>query len=418
MSVSPSIATFRKVSPGILHSARLAQQQELPDVNKSDIAITLKKVAPVLGIDGTTYHVMDILLGLTKAGDWCDDNRPIVAISNARLASYVMRSQRTVTRCIKRLVEAGILAYKDSPTGRRYVYRGDKDQAGQAYGLDFTPARARALELKQMAKRYQMELAAKKEAQRAITRLSRAIADIAALQTSEDALSLHNRMDAILQSADSLKDKAEALDLLYLDALDMSEPVKSSDQEKTHNMSCAGDIHDSQYTNTTQESLYVSNNNKRTCSSEHETNPTDDGYAIEKAFQRKPKARLTKSSHLFHEDRATSPSHLKTISIGLLQSSCRETQTTLGCSFVQWTDLFDSTSSMRLMIGLSEAAWHDAVERLGLPGSSAILATVCEKALRNGAQISSPGGYFRAMVERGCEGKLHLERSLFGMMDG
>ena len=42
-----------------------------------------------------------------------------VAISNQRLADYTRKTTRTVTRCLKKLVEAGILAYRDSPTGRR-----------------------------------------------------------------------------------------------------------------------------------------------------------------------------------------------------------------------------------------------------------------------------------------------------------
>lgn len=421
----------------------MARSEDLPDVDKSEIAITLKKVAPVLGIDGTCYQIMDILLGLTKAPDWCGDRRPVVAISNAKLAAYTSRSQRTVTRCLKRLVEAGILAYKDSPTGRRYVYRGENGMPGEAYGLDFTPSRLRLAEFKQMARRFQLDLAQMREAKKSVTRLSRAITDLAALLERDEALSLHQRLDEILTSTIAITEQAEALDLLYLDCLDL---VSASDEnENSSYMSCAGDISDQQYTNTTQDSLYVSNI-KRTHSNECGTNilPDDGINAAEKALQSKPRGTARMPSQAFplevksydpqeqeaksspvrkldtkrpasaHEGGLKSLSHL---SIGLLQSACSEVQALLGAQFSSWTQIFDQAQSMRLMIGLSESAWHEAVEKLGLAPAAAILATVTEKALRDPGQISKPGGYFRAMVERGLEGKLHLERSLFGLVE-
>lgn len=45
------------------------------------------------------------------------------------------------------------------------------------------------------------------------------------------------------------------------------------------------------------------------------------------------------------------------------------------------------------------------------------LATALEKSARNPGQISSPGGSFRAMIDRAVEGSLHLEKSLFGLAD-
>ena len=148
MFQTTEIASFRRVTPAILASARLAMANDVPEVSKAEVAIVLKKAAPILGIDGATYHIMDILIGLSRSDDWKGANRPIVAISNAKLAEYTARSVRQVSRCIKRLVEAGIVAYRDSPTGRRFVYRDKEGCIDKGYGLDFTPARVRIKELK------------------------------------------------------------------------------------------------------------------------------------------------------------------------------------------------------------------------------------------------------------------------------
>lgn len=142
MAQSMEIASFRQITPRILASARLAMANDVPETSKAEVAIILKKAAPILGIDGSTYHVMDILIGLSRADDWKGGNRPIVAISNAKLAEYTARSERQITRCIRRLVKAGIVAYRDSPTGRRFVYRDKEGDISKGYGLDFTGARA------------------------------------------------------------------------------------------------------------------------------------------------------------------------------------------------------------------------------------------------------------------------------------
>ena len=64
-----SVSPFRRVTPGIVASAKLAMANDVPDTSKGEIALLLKRAAPMLGIDGTTYHVMDILLGLSRADD-------------------------------------------------------------------------------------------------------------------------------------------------------------------------------------------------------------------------------------------------------------------------------------------------------------------------------------------------------------
>lgn len=96
MPEGSAVASFRRVTPGIVASARLAMANDVPDVTKAEIALLLKKAAPVLGIDGTTYHVMDILLGLSRADDWKGSGRPVVAISNVKLAEYTMRSEVSI----------------------------------------------------------------------------------------------------------------------------------------------------------------------------------------------------------------------------------------------------------------------------------------------------------------------------------
>lgn len=416
MTEITSVASFRRVTPGIVASARLAMANDVPDTTKGEIALLLKRAAPVLGIDGTTYHVMDILIGLSRADDWKGAGRPIVAISNAKLAEYTMRSERTVIRCIRRLVEVGVAAYRDSSTGRRFVYRNSQGEISAGYGIDFTPSRVRVAELKSAVDRYQDKLNRELAAKRDISRLSRAIADICEA-FPEQAVDWSLRVKELQRTSLSLEGRADECRALH--AAIVEESAASS---LSHHLSCEGDIHVTPYTNTTHESLFESRNN-RTRSTERDIVYSHGSKAAEGAFEKKPagtaQARQERSkTESSHDSETIQGEVLGSVSIGLLQVACRESQAMIGVRFDSWSSLGRSGESLRRTIGLSEAGWADGRTKVGLYAASAILATVLEKSIRDPDQISKPAGYFRAMIDRAVDGKLNLERSLFGLAEG
>ncbi len=418
MSTAQQIASFRKVSAGVLASAHLAAQDDRPAVLKKDVSLVLKRVAPALGIDGTAYHVLDILLGLVQGDDFKAGRRPVVAISNQRLADYTRKTTRTVTRCLKKLVEAGILAYRDSPTGRRFVYRGRAGEAEQAYGLDFTPACFNLEAFKQQADAFQRRLKAEQEAKRAITRLSRAIADMA----EADPASFHDfftsAQTVVKRDQVTLAERAEMVRSLYEEALALHEA--NSDKFNAE-MSCAGDIDVSPLSITTQTDSLRSNN-ERTCSNEQDTNlSADNGSAVEMALEKEPcggrmELQPPKPQAARLAGGKLPETNLDGVSIGLIRSACTQVQSEIGLSFSDWSRLCQAADHLRILIGLSPAGYQNAVERQGKFLAAACLVVVAEKALRDPDQIASPGGYFRAMIDRAGEGKLHLHKSLHGLL--
>jgi replication initiation protein RepC len=389
---------------------------DVPEVSKAEVAIVLKKAAPVLGIDGATYHIMDILIGLSRADDWKGANRPIVAISNAKLAEYTARSERQVSRCIKRLVEAGIVAYRDSPTGRRFVYRDQDGGIGKGYGLDFTPARVRIKELKALVDAFQARLNSEQEARRTTTRLSRAIIDACEVYPE--------RADAWMAALEEVRGRqggheAEAQALEELHRRVVGDVTEEYVEDK---MSGEGDIDVTPNINTTPQNLFESN----------KEGPRPNGRDIfyEDGGRKAAAPPTEKRTEAAEERRGSIPPRrptpvaneiqsrvLESVSVGLIRSACSQTCEFVGRSFNTWPELAGAADGMRVMIGLSEAAWRDGAGKVGRYAASAILATVLEKSLRNPEQISSPGGYFRAMIDRAVEGSLHLEKSLFGLAD-
>ncbi|WP_267871948.1 replication initiation protein RepC [Roseibium aggregatum] len=104
------------------------------------------------------------------------------------------------------------------------------------------------------------------------------------------------------------------------------------------------------------------------------------------------------------------------MSIGLIRAACTQVQSEVGLSFSDWSRLCQAADHLRILIGLSPAGYQNAVERQGKFLAAACLVVVAEKALRDPDQIASPGGYFRAMIDRAGEGKLHLHKSLHGLV--
>ena len=418
MSSSQQIASFRKVSAGILASAHLASQEDRPRVTKKEISLVLKRVAPALGIDGTAYHVLDILLGLVQADDFQAGNRPVVAISNQRLAEYTRRTTRTVTRCLKKLVETGVLAYRDSPTGRRYVYRGSDGDFAQAYGLDFTPACFNLEAFKAQADAFQRRIKAEQEAKRAMTRFSRAIADMAELEPTEFHGFAARAQSVVNRDGLNVMEKAAILESLYAEILALHDAQSLETKDK---MSCAGDIDVSPLFITTPTDSLESNP-QRTCSNEQDIEfPSDNGFAVEMALEKEPCGVRTETqrpkSQAGRGGAGKFPeTNLDGVSIGLIQSACSSVQAETGISLNSWPALCGAAEQLRLLIGLSPAGYQLAVERQGRYLAAACLVVVAEKALRDPEHIASPGGYFRAMIDRAGEGKLHLHKSLHGLV--
>ncbi|WP_057460893.1 plasmid replication protein RepC [Pseudovibrio sp. POLY-S9] len=416
--LAQSIASFRQINPAIIASQRLASEPLYESVPKKDLAMTLKRVAPALKISGSTYHILDILLGLVREADLKAGKKPMVAISNEKLAEYTMRSTRTVSRCIKRLVEAGILAYADSPNGRRFVCRDQSGAIDYGFGLDLTPACNNLLEFEGKAAAFQERLKFEKQARRLITSRTRAAKDLADLIGKEAVPFMRKLEDVLCQQLDVFA-RAQVVEAIYEQMLIIEA-----------NMSSEGDINGVAISNTTPSHIDKIVIDKRHGSHEPHLDLSTDNNCyrnVEMAFEKKPDAPAAgkqatsdelRTSFKTSELNQLPSTNLSGVSIGLLESACSDVKETLQLELSSWNGLLDRTEDLRHLIGLSEAAWQSACVSQGRHLSAACLVVVAEKALRDPDAIARPGGYFRAMIDRANDGKLHLQKSVFGLASG
>ncbi|KZK96707.1 hypothetical protein PsAD5_02426 [Pseudovibrio sp. Ad5] len=355
-----AITRFRRLNAAALASQQLASSPLPSQVNKSTLSNVVKRVCPALGVTGTAYHVLDILLGLVKEDDLGEGRSPVVAISNIKLANYVCRSERSVIRAIKKLVEAGLLAYRDSGNGRRFV-----NSRGEAYGLDLTPACKRLPELRKQAEAYKVRL----EAERALKRRSRglvrsindACAELSDQGNSIKADEYCQRIIAIMETSQSLSDKTRFLEDLYEEVLSATATGFSQ-------------------------------------------------YEVEPDIPDKPVDPVPALSSIENVR-----SRESNISIEVLVRAIPMTIENFIPSVRSWKELRGEADILRLAIGLSEHAWKKAIHELGLNLAAACLAVVVEKVLREPDKLTRPAGYFNGMVAKAQLGELHLDKTVWGL---
>lgn len=94
--------------------------------------------------------VLDTLGAFTQAQDWEEGQRPIVWASNSYLMEQTGFSLSALKRHSRRLAEIGVIAFKDSPNGKRWGHRDADGRIIEAYGFDLSPLSARAEEFEQL----------------------------------------------------------------------------------------------------------------------------------------------------------------------------------------------------------------------------------------------------------------------------
>ena len=143
---------LRRVSAASIVSQQTARRYaDVATISRADAIRVAKRAAAAMGLKTAKLAMLDALFGFSKAVDWNAGSRPVVWPSNATLARRLSISISTAKHHLRGLVEAGLVAYADSPTFQR---RGRRDAEGkiiESYGIDLSPITVRYDELAQMA---------------------------------------------------------------------------------------------------------------------------------------------------------------------------------------------------------------------------------------------------------------------------
>ncbi|MBN9887032.1 plasmid replication protein RepC [Salipiger abyssi] len=413
---------WRKATAALAHAERHALAGERAAVPKSQAFAAAKRVGPQIGLKPGDLLLLDTLGAFTQAQDWEEGRRPIVWASNAYLMERTGFSLSALKRHARRLVEAGVIAFRDSPNGKRW---GHRDAAGiivEAYGFDLSPLAARAEEFTQLFATLEAERAECQRLKRQITITRRTIR--ARIQIAlQEALSgpwqqFETLFHALLSKLPRRNSERAALEGLLswftellqkveTAFLDAHPPVENSAQtekeakQKTNEMTPNEIIFDP-HIQTTNQLQFVT----RTSASMDKSVTRPDENPSSTCAENASKRELRSDNVFTNTD------------LPIVIKACPEFSAwahTMGNALGGWQDLNHAATRLGPMIGLSEPVWATAQEKLGNIAATAALALIFEK--HCAGEIRSPSGYMRGMLRKAGAGELHLNRSFHGRMN-
>jgi replication initiation protein RepC len=85
-----------------------------------------------------------------------------------------------------------------------------------------------------------------------------------------------------------------------------------------------------------------------------------------------------------------------------------------GIAAKNWTDLIKSIPQMAACADISLDARDRAVQLMGEQAAAVAIAITIQK--QETREVTSPGGYLRAMTDRAVTGELYLTRSVYALV--
>ncbi|MDV4146620.1 plasmid replication protein RepC [Shimia sp. FJ5] len=415
---------WRKATAGLAVAERHAQVGERVAVPKAQAFVAVKRVGAHIGLKAGDMLLLDTLGAFTQGQDWEEGQRPIVWASNAYLMEQTGFSLSALKRHARRLAEIGVIAFKDSPNGKRWGRRDADGHIIEAYGFDLSPLSARVEEFEQLQVELQAERELCQRLKRQITVARRMIrarieaASHAALRGPWEHLSglfeeLLDRLprrntasEALEQLLAWFRELQERVEATYLKAVRADAIVENTvgTIEKTQEM-------DPREVNSEPHILITTQLNPVTC------NRSETEQAAGVVPNAPPEEQVDRELEDWVAE--TRKKRGAALDLPTVMQACPEFASwarNMGGYLKDWGDLHRVAGQLRPMIGVSEHAWNLAQDRLGPQIATAALVLTFDK--HCAGEVASPGGYLRGIVQKAGAGELHLERSFYGRLSG
>ncbi len=397
---------FRRLTPGLLRANRAAEAfTGLPEGTSrpGQLLAAFKAAAPRLGLSYRLVHAVDWLFRYTMPQDWEEGARPIVWPS-AETQQVGLGLSPTQVKAINRmLIENGLVTMRDSPNGKRYGNRDRQGRITEAYGFDLAPLAGRHTEFLRLAEEQRLE-------RQELGRLRRR-ATIA-----------RKGITQILETAREYGLQGEEWALLAEETRHLIRVLKDADRPEH------------------MESGVVSLERRQTAASEHLEVLLGTVDSVPKEPESQPHNTTTTESYNLSDTvialQGSSPSGIETaidpstslagsgsappaglnLTPGELVRLAPRLKAYLPGPDPTWRDLVDAADWVRNDLGISKPAWGEACLLLGRPGAAIAVAIVSTK--EPGYFRTTPGGYFRGMLDKAKAHDLNLDRTIWKLRDG
>lgn len=354
-------------------------------VNKWELLRELSKAQAAFGVTERDLTVLQGLLSFFPDDALGGNAEMVVFPSNKAICERLNGMPcSTMRRHLARLVEAGLLARRDSPNGKRYVRKHGEERV--AFGFDLSPLYCRSEEVARAAE-------AVREAEDRVRRLREVVSlmrrDLAALaefgEEMQPGLGLWNHLrDTAALMARALRRKLSLEDLsAYRDDLEvlLDQARNVIDGPETEDMNTNDARFERHHHNSNKESIDFEPGLEKAgaAADAPETEPDEPAAGLEEPDTRRvPK-----------------------IPLHLVIAGCPSLKTFYQGDIRHWHQLFDAACHVRPAMGISASAWEEAQRFMGPEQASIVIVAMLERF----ADIRSPGGYLRALTSMAAAGE-------------
>lgn len=406
--------TGRRITTERAEFRRLAQSTEVGTVTRAQLAVLAQNLTCVGLLNSTESHLLTRIINTAKPEAFDKGGRPFVFKSNRQLAFEIGKSEGRVSRLLSRLFDLGLITMQDSANFKRYPIRDEEGEISDACGIDLRILIARYDDLDQLVKRKcveKRELDAVGRRYRAALRNARYALATAAKATAARLHELASRIEKIVSFVGSAS-KAQAwvlrravglLEWIGERAHKADTPAGTLAQNE--NMTCV-DVENDMHKQITNPHPFEARKTKMRSANAERVGSIRAGSASKGAFEESLLRPLSQSNGKSHPQ----PSLVALDDVWRAAPSLAEYGYQPPRS---WADLTRIAPLLCRIAGVSEDARQRAVEGMGQQAAAVAIAVTFEK--YNRQEVSSPGGYLRAMTDRAASGELHLSRSVFGL---
>jgi replication initiation protein RepC len=377
------------------HNSAPANKQAGNSINRWDVYKQLCIAKAEFGLNDRCLAVLSSLLSFLPEDALSARTGLVVFPSNRQLSLRAHgMPESTLRRHLASLIEAGIIARKDSPTRKRYAHKDNEGGVALAFGFSFMPLLERAQDIARVSERLLTEQRALKRLRDEVSVIRRTIAaDFAAVSGQEmpaTCADLFMQFRAIVDELPrraSLQDLAAIRTRLQLLQSELTNYLENKDISSELSASAAHS--ERQYIESLPESLFESSH-KNLIDFEVPSLETTAPAAKQQAV-----------------------SQPVTLSLDMVLRACPDIREYASQGISSWRDLSDASGIVARFLGITGSALWEATLVLGKDGTSIIIAWI----LQRSGEIQSAGGYLRSLTQKAKAGGLEFGKLLMSRLN-
>ena len=382
----------------VQNSDRQEQPKQGRGVNRWALYKQLCLAKAEFGLNDRCLSVLSSLLSFLPDDELHEKSGLVVFPSNRQLSLRAHgMPESTLRRHLASLIEAGIIARKDSPTRKRYAHKDREGGIELAFGFSFAPLLNRASEIAAIADKILADQKALKRLRDEVSVMRRDMA-AAFADRAEETGELGEALEAMFVRFRAVVDaipRRATLDELStiraaLETIGGEMAIALKRNEIAEEMSGSVAQYERQHNESLPESLFESQNGKKI----------------------DLKASSAETPVSMKPEEQTSSELTSSISLDQVLRSCPDIREYGTNGIGTWRELLDASRIVSGFLGISQAAYQDAIRFMGAETASTAIAWILQKL----STINSPGGYLRSLTQKARGGSFSIRQLLFSGM--